>query len=206
MYLSLLTLNHSRLAVLWVANPYRVHQRLCMGCEKDPRLLFRIEAEPDCTQILVQSHTHPKWDQAFSDFPALAGAPQVKEFALDLLAGEHYRFRLLANPTIKKTVEGKVDESRKIRLGILREPDQIAWLQRKLEAAGARLLGCQAARQGFQYARKNPSKDENRQTYLGVRFDGLLVALEPEKLKFAVERGVGSAKGYGFGLLSLGRG
>ena len=38
-----------------------------------------------------------------------------------------------------------------------------------------------------------------------VRFEGVLRVVEPALLVAALENGVGSAKGFGFGLLSVGR-
>jgi CRISPR system Cascade subunit CasE len=40
---------------------------------------------------------------------------------------------------------------------------------------------------------------------LSVQFDGLLQVLDPDALWHTVQAGVGSAKGFGFGLLSLAR-
>ena len=39
----------------------------------------------------------------------------------------------------------------------------------------------------------------------GVRFNGLLQVTDPEKLMQAVRNGIGPAKAFGFGLLSLAR-
>jgi len=52
-------------------------------------------------------------------------------------------------------------------------------------------------------SRKNPAKDGARQFHLAVQFDGRLRVTDPGALKEAVRSGIGSAKAYGFGLLSL---
>jgi CRISPR system Cascade subunit CasE len=205
MYLSRLTLNRSRMALLWSSNPYRVHQRLMMACTDDLRLLFRME---DTTagqqQILVQSHTDPNWEAAFIDFPVLASSIECKSFEPKLQAGRTYRFRLLANPTIKKTVS-RDGQSKKTRQGLILEEDQRKWLERKLHTAGSELLQVQIVPRGLQHGRKNPTKQNDNQVHLAVQFEGILACREPELLKQTVERGLGSAKGYGFGLLSLAR-
>jgi CRISPR system Cascade subunit CasE len=198
MFLSRLHLNKTRVAVLWASNPYRVHQRLMMACDGDPRLLFRIEdapeGAPEGTQILVQSHVEPNWPFAFGDFDVLRCPPEHKSFDPQLQPGRLYRFRLFANPTVKRNGN---------RLGLFKEQDQRAWLTRKMEAAGAKLVGCVAASRGLQRSDRNPAKDENVATHFAVLFEGVLQAQDPEQLKKTVEHGVGSAKGYGFGLLSL---
>jgi CRISPR system Cascade subunit CasE len=203
MYLSRLTLNTSRMAVLWISNPYRVHQRLRMAGGQDPHLLFRIEENPPGSQqILVQSQQEPDWDQAFQDFPVLSCRPEFKRFVPILKAGNSYRFRLLANPTTKRTIAAE-GEPKKVRLGLLNEDAQQNWLERKMGAAGCKVLTSRIVPQGFQHSRKNPAKDENRQTHLAVLFEGILQVEDATLLHNALETGIGSAKGFGFGLLSL---
>ncbi len=202
MYLARLRLNVSRPAVLWSANPYRVHQRLALACGDDPRLLFRIEDTPEGTQVLVQSHEDGNWEAAFADFPILRGPVDHKPLHLSLQGGKPYRFRLLANPTAKKTTSEE-GEKKKKRIGLMNEPDQIAWLSRKLQAGGAHLLGCTAQSHGLVRCKKNPVKDEQLQTHFAVLFEGVLIADDPVRLQETMMQGIGSAKAYGFGLLSL---
>jgi len=203
MYLSRLTLNHSRMAILWVSNPYRVHQRLLIAGGGDQRLLFRTEEGPDSqTQILVQTHFLPDWERAFADFPVLLKRVECKEFELKLQPGRFYRFRLLANPTVKKTVE-RNGEQKKTRLGLVSEDSQTAWLKRKFESAGGEIIACRIIPRGLQHSHKNPAKQENQQTHLAVLFEGVILTREPARLRQSLEAGIGSAKGFGFGLLSL---
>jgi len=201
MFLARLQLNQSRRAVGWASNPYRVHQRLRLAWPAEPRLLFRIEDLPDGrgTQILVQAHSSPDWSAAFGDFPVLLGPPEHKSFEPRLETGRRYRFRLLANPTAKK----KNEQGRPVRLSLFKEDDQRSWLARKLAGAGAELLGCTAAARGLQRSRKHSQKQEGMQTHFAVSFEGLLRVNDPARLQEAVEHGIGPAKGYGFGLLSL---
>jgi CRISPR system Cascade subunit CasE len=194
MFLARLRLNHSRVTMSWAANPYRVHQRLMMAFEGEDRLLFRIEQLPEETQILIQSHIAPHWDAAFADFAVLDCPPECKTFAPLLEAGRCYRFRLRANPTVKR--DGK-------RLGLFGEEEQRAWLSRKLRDAGTELLECVNTVDGLQRVQKNPRKDATVHTHFAVLFEGTLRARDPAPLAVALESGIGSAKGYGFGLLSL---
>lgn len=215
MYLSRLRLRGTRLAADWSSNPYRVHQRIKQACAGDPRVLFRIEEKPEGdVQILVQSHLAPNWDAAFADLPVLRQPPEFKPFDPHLAAGRQYRFRLRANPTAVKTSEKDNGDKKKPRLGLLREDDQRAWLKNKLEAAGAELLGCIVNSRGMQHSFKtphpNPSPEigggaggEGKQTHLAVLFEGVLLARDPDRLVAALEAGIGPAKGFGFGLLSL---
>ncbi len=203
MYLSRLTINASRMAMLWISNPYRVHQRLRMACRDDPHLLFRIEENlQGVTHILVQSQNEPDWKKAFTEFPVLSQLPECKLFQPIISAGGSYRFRLLANPTMKKTID-RDSGQKKARLGLLKEEAQQKWLQRKFEAAGTMVLACRTLPRGFQHSRKNPAKEMTDQTHLAVLFEGILQVIDVSLLQIALETGIGSAKGYGFGLLSL---
>ena len=203
MYLSRLTVSASRMTFMWISNPYRVHQRLRMGCQDDPHLLFRIEENNQgVTQILVQSQNGPDWKKAFNEFPVLSIPPECKLFLPKLSTGRSYRFRLLANPTVKKTIDSAGGQ-KKVRLGLLKEEAQRDWLQRKIEAAGGTVLASRTLPRGFQLSRKNSAKDETHQTHLAVLFEGILQVNDVTLLQSALETGVGSAKGYGFGLLSV---
>lgn len=199
MFLARLQLNQNRMATLWVSNPYRVHQRLRMAYPTESRLLFRIEELPNgTTQILAQSHSAPDWS-VFSDFPVLRQPPEHKLVEWALTVGKVYRFRLLANPTRKThTPEGKA-----MRLSLFKSDEQKAWLQRKFQDAGAEVINHTAAPRGLQQSRKNPQKDENNQTHFAVLFEGMVRVSDVEKFKMVLKQGIGSAKGYGFGLLSL---
>jgi CRISPR system Cascade subunit CasE len=204
MYIARLQLNQSRLALTWASNPYRVHQRLKMAYDRDPRLLFRIEENQEQIQILVQSMMEPNWGAAFAEFAVLAGPPEYKLYEPVLQEEITCRFRLLANPTVKKTVE-KEGQAKKQRLGLLSEKDQEEWLLRKLSEAGARLLEYRIIPRGLQRSRKAPSKAEGMQTHLAVLYEGTLVIEDPSRMLIVMENGIGPGKGYGFGLLSLAR-
>lgn len=196
MYLTRLHLNHSRMAMLWQANPYRIHQRLRMACPEEPRLLYRIEEHENGVWLLVQSHSLPDWPQAFNEFPVLAGLPEMKTFDPRLLPDQVYAFRLTANPVV--TRNGK-------RIGLGKEEDQLNWLARQLEKNGAAMLRCQVQPYLVQHSVKGANKETQPQTHLVVRFDGLLRCVDPEKLVRALDQGIGPAKAYGCGLLSVAR-
>ena len=82
MYLSCLPIDVSQVrGRTWLANPYRVHQRLLMAFPdgKSERLLFRIEAGRTPPRIIVQSSLPAVWDRAFLDHPVLLGRTEQKE-------------------------------------------------------------------------------------------------------------------------------
>lgn len=197
LYLTCYEINRSRLALGWLSNRYRVHQRLRMAYRNEPRLLYRIEELEGRTRILAQSSTMPDWQDAFGDFAVLAGEPVVKE--LDLLhleKGGYYRFRLVANPVVTRN---------KKRLGLLDEKEQLNWIGRQLERSGALVKECFIRQIGMERSEKNPAKEKQRQTHYAVEFNGVLQVEDPVILVNRMTEGFGPAKAYGFGLLTLAR-
>jgi CRISPR system Cascade subunit CasE len=216
MYLSRVILNpRSRQVQRDLSQPYQMHRTVMRAFPArealdDERVLFRVEDHPatHTPVLLVQSRTAPDWSWLGQGAAAsyllevAAPNPAVKLLHLTLSPGQVLSFRLQANPTAKKAVD--IDgEMRKLRVGLMREADQVAWLRRKLEAAGAELLSSRVTTLGTQRSRKGSGEEQRLQTHFAVRFDGVLRVHDQARLLGAVEAGVGSAKGYGFGLLSL---
>jgi CRISPR system Cascade subunit CasE len=102
-------------------------------------------------------------------------------------------FRLRANPTVKR--DGK-------RHGYLREEDQIRWLWRKAEEGGFGVVDVRVRPENSLTARRISGPP---MSFLSVVFEGRLRVFDPERFLDTVRNGVGSAKGFGFGLLSLAR-
>ncbi len=203
MYLSKLTLNPSPAArgvQRDLASPYELHRSVMRAFpDKDQggpgRVLFRLEpirdGEPPV--LLVQSEDRPDWSD-LSARPDYLLSVETKPIDLDVAEDQLLRFRLRANPTVKR--DGN-------RQGLVRYEDQIGWLERKAEAAGFRPVDI-AVRKSSRYVSKVKRGGETRkQTHLGVDYEGILQVADPEQFKTAVAAGIGPAKGYGFGLLSV---
>jgi len=208
MYLSRLTLNpRDRNARRDLSSPYELHSTLARMFADAPqqteRVLFRLERGEN--RVLIQSRTRP-------DFSALPRGYCLHAECRDdygeklraVVSGQRLAFRLLANPTSRVTL-GEGDTKRKRRKPLLDWHAQEAWLRRKLaEEAGAQLVGGRAVILDTQRNEKRGSHSgEGTQTHVPVLFEGVLVANDPDRLRAAIENGLGSAKGYGFGLLSI---
>jgi CRISPR system Cascade subunit CasE len=160
---------------------------------------------------LVQSRKEPDWLFLLAPeknyllpadaLPLGVENPAVKPVNIALKAGQVLAFRLRANPTVKKDREGKKQGQ---RVGLVREEDQLAWLQRKIEAAGGALVSAhvtgEANLRGKLFTEKD---DEQRMSFISAQFDGVLQVKDPELLVKTIGAGIGSGKGLGFGLLSL---
>jgi CRISPR system Cascade subunit CasE len=190
-----------------LANPYELHRTLMSAypddLPEDERVLFRVETnlQGGAPHVLLQSHTRPDWawlgEPEARDYTL--AAPQTKSFELSFAHGQVLAFRLRANPTARRRLP---DGSRK-RVGLYREEEQVAWLQRKGEQGGFRVLSVRTSDESKVNGWVRRNGERHKLTLLSVQFDGLLEVTDPGALWRTVQDGVGSAKGLGFGLLSL---
>lgn len=209
MYLSRLHLNpRSRQVQRELGSPYEMHRTLMSAfpdrLDGQERLLFRVDETRDgLPLLLVQSQLAPDWGRLKPGY--LLAPAESKPFDLQLAAGQQLAFRLRANPTVKKQFDGPGTPSK--RIGLYTEEEQLAWLERKLQAGGFRLLHTTVGGKE-DVGGKTRSDEQGRRHDLnlfGIRFDGLLAVIEPETAAATVAQGIGSGKAFGFGLLSLAR-
>lgn len=221
MYLSRLILNpRSRQVRNELTDPYEMHRTVCRAfpegqfraarsAENSTGVLFRVDLHPRTRipTLLVQSRQKPEWsfllaerkDYLLGDneLPLDAENPAIKQMNLQLRDGQVLAFRLRANPTKRSKENAK-------RIALIGEEDQHDWLKRKLEAAGAALVSVNIANEQFRHGKLFTEKNkEKRLNFLSVQFDGILQVKDSNSLVDSVFKGFGSAKGLGFGLLSL---
>lgn len=199
----------SRVEIPWelARNPYNLHRqiwRLFPGEDRETRsngeesrqgFLFRVEDNPTGrpARLLVQSRHAP---EAASGL-ALIG---TREFQPQPVAGQRLAFLLTANPiktitdTQRETKPGK--RSEKCRVPLIKEEDQRAWIARKLDVA-AEIETVSVLPHAPVYFRKGNCGGK----LATVTFEGILNVLDQEALVGLMENGVGSAKGFGCGLL-----
>lgn len=215
MYLTRIILNpRSKQVQAELANPYQMHRTIMHAYpEKLPigeRVLYRLDLDGQSgfPTLLIQSQSLPNWahlqagDRDYLlEFNSLADEnPAIKPFEPQFTSGQHYIFRLRANPSKKMAVEGKKQGR---RVGLYKEEDQVDWLKRKLAACGCKVIDVRTAKQDNQGGALKRDKQTHKLNHAAVRFDGLLIVVQPDLLRNAVSSGIGSAKGFGFGLLSL---
>jgi CRISPR system Cascade subunit CasE len=201
-YLTQLTLNPRCRAVRAdLADPYELHRTLLRAfpdrADGGPgRVLYRVEPSRGGPRfiILVQSDIAPEWSRLNVPPEYLEGAPATKPFDPVFTVGQRLCFRLRANPTVKR--DGK-------RRPLIDEGEQRAWLDRKGTEAGFRVVRAEVSPEGASLGQKAMGGATRTLTHHSVRFDGLLAVIDPKALCQAMHAGVGSAKGFGFGLLSL---
>jgi len=214
MYLSRLLLNpRSRQVQREARDPYQQHRTVMSAfpetLPETERVLYRLDIQPRTGHMimLVQSRTAPDWNKLADDYLLPADPfndlpnPAVKSIALTVRAGQILGFRLRANPTkrlMRDDPERKLKKGQ--RVGLFDESDQLEWLQRKAKAHGFEVGNVHMVDEGFHDGK---TKNDHRLKFFAVRFEGHLRVTDPAALVEAVKSGIGPAKAFGCGLLSL---
>lgn len=187
-------------------NPYEIHRalwRLFPEDEKASRdFLFRVE-ESDRTGgvILMQSVREPE-----NVHQSAARIMACRDYSLSFTTGQRLRFLVVANPIKMINDEsGRMNaegEPKKCRVPLIREEDQRAWFERKLgDVASLESLTIDPV-----FPLRFKKEKENRAGKIQqVKFQGVFAVQAPEALRQLVMSGIGPAKAFGCGLLSLAR-
>ena len=232
MFLSRLVLNsHDPQVRCDLARPYEMHRTLWRAFpDGDPgRVLFRVDTDRTGAPpvILVQSDFRPDW-QRLAERPSryLLAPPDLKEFQPSFILNQRLRFRLRANPTSKERILaiGRYPKGTKGRNGrrvaLLKETNQLAWLLRKGKDDKGKDGGFRIPGEWITADNHDPipnfrvdvipegwvrcdKKGHSDGRFYAVRFDGLLEVTNPDSFLQTIADGVGAAKGFGFGLLSV---
>jgi len=188
-----------------VADPYEMHSTLCRAFntpeEKCPpgTFLWRLEPEQGTegiARIIIQSQKLPDWTQInlprwFKEEPT-APLDLINKLGLaSVNAGQLFRYRLRANPTITR--------NRK-RIGLFSADDQISWLQRQSELKGFTPVTIHRSDERMLTGKIRTNKPIR---VFSVLFDGILTINDPVKFREAIECGIGHGKSLGLGLLSV---
>ncbi len=214
MILSQIILNPmSRRARGDVSNPYDMHRTLSRAFEKNgevEKFLFRIESDfargSKSLVALAQSGAEPdfsKISDEFSNYFVDAASKKIpdEKLARSFRTGASFFFRLVANPTKKQGNR---------RLGIYDEKKQLDWLERKAELGGFKVLSATVA--DFSVGNKTmmqniakSGKEISKNIIFNIcaRYDGILQIVDPDLFLKSYLKGVGPAKSFGCGLLTV---
>jgi len=129
-------------------------------------------------------------------WPGAGEAWKTREISAAFLSHGRYRFQLRANPTRRENVSRR-------RIPQRTPEEQLTWLKRKGEQAGFRvdeatLRIIPEGREWFRVEKRGQAG-----VHHAVEFEGLLAVSDPALFHAAFAKGIGSAKGFGFGLLAL---
>jgi CRISPR system Cascade subunit CasE len=175
-------------------------------------VLYRLEVSEreGLVRLLVQADVvaDPScWPAGFLDPRAGADATAMtplEPLLARVVEGETFRLRLRANPTRRIDTKSAPDGTRRHgrRVPLRGDEARAAWIIRKLEAAGFRPLDGAHLRQQSE-GTAHGRRAAGHITHEAHVFDGGVVVADAERARRALRDGIGPAKAYGFGMLSL---
>lgn len=233
-----MTLRESR---RMLSSPYRLHAAIegnfPEGCSHtdEGRVLWRVDRNPNgSANLYIVSPMKPSlvgldeqigWPDCDRQWSTRDYGPLLEQ----IVDGQTYGFRLVANPVIsrKAIVNERGDSKRIPHLTLLQ---QSSWLVGKAayQEAGieppeflARQDSSRAERNGFVVTKEDGTgglklmlsdsrkisftkgSDKKVITLLSVRYEGILEVIDADRLRHALTFGIGHAKGFGCGMLTI---
>lgn len=193
-----------------LGSPQAMHAAVLAGFPTDDadrgRILWRVDAGPRHTYLYVSSARRPDLTHLVEQ----AGWPTTSTWStgdlgalLDsLTVDQQWSFRLTANPT-RSTRVG--DRERSQRVGCVTAEHQLNWLLARTAKWGFAIPMTEGRPDVVVNGRDVRSfrRQEGRVTVATATFDGRMEILDPELLRTAMVDGIGPAKAYGCGLLTL---
>ncbi len=167
-------------------------------------VLWRLDPVTGGYLQYVQSRTEPDWATLATRLIRPAEVRSLEPVLASISSGRKYAFRLVGNPTRWIQAEDNTDKHK--RVALRHREAQIEWLVNKGEQHG--FVIPTTPRSGPDVAPTAiPALTGRRSgqtiTIEPVRFDGHLIVTDPTAFTEAVTNGIGRAKAYGCGLLSL---
>lgn len=186
-----------------VRDSYDWHQRIwhCFPGEPDRKrdFLTRIDTLEGAFRLWVLSPRRP----ARPDWCPPEGFA-VREIVPSFLSHRYYAFDLRANPVkclVQRNEQGERKRHGK-RVPLIQPEELRAWIDRKGQAGGFQVVADKPLEIG-PMVKSHFRKKEQAACHGGVQFRGVLEVTDPKQFTETYYAGVGSAKGFGFGLLLL---
>ena len=211
----------NREAARLLASPYRVHAAVQASCviggveeDEDCRVLWRLDdgPTPNSVRLYIVSPDTPVAEELASRMgipdPVSIESKDYLPFVSRLQTGGVWRFRLKANPVRKVRIDKGRRENPDVvgtLQGHVTVEQQLEWLNRRTAANGFSLLeGETGVSTLVSHRRRETFKRRDGQVTLQTaQFDGLLRVEDVEAFRSVLGFGIGRAKGFGCGLLTL---
>ena len=175
------------------------------------RPLWRIDKIGSAIYILVQSEIKPDFTHIVEQFGWPVSEQKwetldMERFLASIKEGQTWRFRLRANPV--HSVKSSGDESRGKVLAHVTVEQQKHWLLSRVQKYGFAVVSsghpyneaCVEVKQ----TRQMRFKRQNDQVTINVAtFEGILMVEDKDKFIDSMTNGIGRAKAYGCGLLTI---
>lgn len=186
---------------------------------REAGLLYRMEEAHCGLRVLAQLTAEPRVQALPNDWARSAEQRELTPLLDRLQPGSHVRYRIAANPT--KRHGNSAPAAKRGKLATLHGADAENWWHRKALDAGLEptqiaatslpdVLGRPNHRRLTQAEPPNPNQQQRvydtrteSARHGMTRFDGIATVHDPDRLRAAVTTGIGRARTYGCGLLSL---
>lgn len=221
MYLSRIALNRRRRgAVKLLGSRHAMHAAVMSAFppgtpteSEAGRVLWRVDRHGDEVHLLVVSPAEPCLAHINDQAGWSTGSPWATRdytpFLHSLKRDEEFVFRLTANPTHRVSVSAG-DESQKRLVAHVTNEHQRQWFLDRAEPNGFDVVlssgGTDGGRHELVLRERDTSvfrRGQNRVTLVTAAFEGRLRVTDPAQLRHALTHGIGRAKGYGCGLMTL---
>lgn len=217
MYLTHMPLNPERRSTRdLVQSPQKVHAAVLSafvpGAADSGRILWRLDQpERHRLDLYVVSPVQPSLE-AMADQAGWPSQPvwrtaDYAPFLRALDSGQRWLFRLRANPIRNVRPE---DGGRGQRVPLLHVEQQVEWLTQRADGLGFRVGAGEhgpnlhvTERRTERFQRGGPER--RPVTLVTAAYEGVLEVTDAERLAETLTLGIGAAKGYGCGLMTLAR-
>ncbi|OZM71264.1 type I-E CRISPR-associated protein Cas6/Cse3/CasE [Amycolatopsis antarctica] len=198
-----------------LASPQRLHAAVLAAFPagqavpgEQGRVLWRLDNKQNQTLLYLVSPHRPDLTHLVED----CGRPstqtwQTREYApllARLTVGGRWAFRLTANPV--RSTRKDENASRSQRFGHVTVAQQTQWLLSRTDKHGFTVFEGDSKEPDVAVHARGMSKFARQGrtvTIATATFEGTLEVVDPDALRHALVHGIGPAKGYGCGLLTL---
>ncbi|MBO3142456.1 type I-E CRISPR-associated protein Cas6/Cse3/CasE [Dermatophilus congolensis] len=175
------------------------------------RILWRIDSNPIKTDLFIVSPQRPDLthlvEQAGWPTTATWDTADYAPFLERLATGQQWAFRLTANPV--RNINAGPNERGKVKAHVTPAQQQ-EWLTRRAGKFGFSIAQTGSGEPSLIVKNRNTARFERRHAQEGrnvtiamATYDGLLHVTDADALREALTEGIGRAKAYGCGLMTL---
>ncbi len=206
MYLSRVKLNYDLRNTKRALANLEIMHAIVMGCfdgsVNQQRPLWRVDRLAGRFYLLLVSAERPDFTSLLPQITSnTADAAEIKDydpFLVSVTVGIKYRFRLCANPT-HSVSQGSASNKRGKVYGHVSVDQQKEWLEKRAMKHGFEPLSFEVTGRSLQ-----KFKRQGRTVTLALAsFEGLLKVSDPDLLRETLSYGLGRAKAYGCGLMTI---
>lgn len=187
-YLSRIVMPYESALQKGLRSSYDWHRWIWKSFPNDPDrkrdFLFRVDVHERQVRVLLLSGEAPV---AIENW-----AWETKRVSDEFLNQSTYRFQARVNPTFRRASDHR-------RIALYKESDIREWLKRKISAIGAELVSAEVDQPQDEFF----VKDGKRGKHVSVDIRGVISIHDQSLFLQGFLAGIGSAKGFGYGLLML---